>query len=582
MPAAEPARQRRSRFRIILLVWLVLLGASDIVRWLNPIAYAPGPDESSLLLHAVRDTAELTAAPPVRFAYKVWQPDSSKDPETIVLVHGSPGDAEVFNGLGPLLARRYRVLAPDLPGFGGSSHAVPDYSIRAHARYLLQWLDSLHIANAHLVGFSMGGGVAEEVSRQAPGRIRSLILLSGIGVQEDELLGDYYLNHTIHGLQLAAIWLLREGTPHFGWLDDATLGIPYARNFYDSDQRPLRAALIAWNGPTLILHGQDDPLVPIDAAREHARIVPQAELVLFPGDHFMTFMHPGELAGPLLDFVGRVDQGKGVLRAAAEPARVVAAGQPFDASQTHHAAGFGLFIAMCLIALATLVSEDLTCIGTGIMVARGSIGFWPGTIACFAGIVMGDIIFFALGRLLGRPVLERPPLSWIVRAKSLDGAVAWFKERGPVLVFVTRFLPGFRVPVYVAAGVLHAGAWTFVGWFFLAAAAWTPAVVWLSARFGQQMVSMLHRSDGAWPALLLSGLVVFLLVRFGLPLFTYRGRRMMVSKWRRLTHWEFWPMWAFYPPIALYVLYLAVRYRSLTLFTAVNPAIPGGGFVGES
>src|SRR5882672_11483813 len=85
-----------------------------------------------------------------------------------------------------------------------------------------------------------------------------------------------------------------------------------------------------------------------------------------------------------------------------------------------------------------------------------------------------------------------------------------------------------------------------------------------------------------WPALLIAGTVVFLIVRFGLPLSTYRGRRLLVSRWRRLTRWEFWPMWAFYPPIALYVLYLGVRYRSLTLFTAVNPAIPGGGFVGES
>jgi hypothetical protein len=85
-----------------------------------------------------------------------------------------------------------------------------------------------------------------------------------------------------------------------------------------------------------------------------------------------------------------------------------------------------------------------------------------------------------------------------------------------------------------------------------------------------------------WPALLIAGTVVFLIVRFGLPMFTYRGRRLLVSRWRRLTRWEFWPMWAFYPPIAIYVLYLGVRYRALTLFTAVNPAIPGGGFVGES
>lgn len=580
---SDAPRRRWRPFRSLLLAWLVLLAGSHIVRRLRHSEGTARPGESIVLLTAVKDTALVQSHAPVRLAYRAWGPDSAGPAATVILVHGSPGDAEAFDGLGPLLAARYRVIAPDLPGFGGSTIDVPDYSIRAHARYLLQLLDSLHLRDAHLVGFSMGGGVIEEMARQAPGRVASLTLLSGIGVQESELLGDYYLNHTIHGLQLAAIWLLREGTPHFGWLDDAMLGVPYARNFYDSDQRPLRGVLSSWNGPVLILHGLEDPLVPIAAALEHARIVPQAELVLFPGDHFMTFMHPEELAGPLRDFLGKVDRGQGVARSAADPARLAAAAQPFDPRRTHQAAGFGLVIAMFLIALATLVSEDLTCIATGIMVARGSIGYLPGTIACLVGIFVGDVIFFALGRLLGRPVLETPPLSWIVRAKSLNGAVAWFKERGPVLVFVTRFLPGLRVPTYVAAGVLHTGAWTFVGWFFLAALVWTPAVVWLAARFGQQMVTWLRASEGmTWPALLIAGTVVFLIVRFGLPLFTFRGRRLMVSRWRRLTRWEFWPMWAFYPPIFLYVLYLGVRYRALTLFTAVNPAIPGGGFVGES
>jgi hypothetical protein len=51
---------------------------------------------------------------------------------------------------------------------------------------------------------------------------------------------------------------------------------------------------------------------------------------------------------------------------------------------------------------------------------------------------------------------------------------------------------------------------------------------------------------------------------------------------RKVPRWEFWPAWAAYLPLAPYFLYLAAKYRSLTLFTASNPGIPGGGFVGES
>lgn len=49
-----------------------------------------------------------------------------------------------------------------------------------------------------------------------------------------------------------------------------------------------------------------------------------------------------------------------------------------------------------------------------------------------------------------------------------------------------------------------------------------------------------------------------------------------------LSFFEFWPMWAFYPPVFLYVLWLMVRYRGILLPTAANPSFPGGGFFGES
>lgn len=49
-----------------------------------------------------------------------------------------------------------------------------------------------------------------------------------------------------------------------------------------------------------------------------------------------------------------------------------------------------------------------------------------------------------------------------------------------------------------------------------------------------------------------------------------------------LSFFEFWPMWAFYPPVALYAVWLMLRHRGVLLPTAANPSFPGGGFVGES
>jgi hypothetical protein len=67
-----------------------------------------------------------------------------------------------------------------------------------------------------------------------------------------------------------------------------------------------------------------------------------------------------------------------------------------------------------------------------------------------------------------------------------------------------------------------------------------------------------------------------------LPFLTWRRRRLLDSSWVRLSRWEFWPPWAAYAPVLCYVIGLAARHRSLTVFTAANPAIPAGGFIGES
>jgi hypothetical protein len=82
--------------------------------------------------------------------------------------------------------------------------------------------------------------------------------------------------------------------------------------------------------------------------------------------------------------------------------------------------------------------------------------------------------------------------------------------------------------------------------------------------------------------LLLVGTGIFLLVRSITKLATFSGRRAIVRRWKLLYRWEFWPPYFFYPPVIVYIAYLGLRFRSWTLFTAANPAITAGGFVGES
>src|SRR5215813_12105128 len=177
----------------IFAFYLILLMASHLTRLFqkeNPVS------PESLTVEVQAFDGDKTLDKRVRLAYREFttsnsqqsnQVNNTKDSRpVVVLLHGSPGNAKDFNSLAPMLAKNFRVIRPDLPGFGDSSHNVPDYSTRAHAHYVLALLDALGVERAHVVGFSMGGGVALNMADIAPERISSLTMLSSIGVQEME------------------------------------------------------------------------------------------------------------------------------------------------------------------------------------------------------------------------------------------------------------------------------------------------------------------------------------------------------------------------------------------------------------
>jgi membrane protein DedA with SNARE-associated domain len=240
-------------------------------------------------------------------------------------------------------------------------------------------------------------------------------------------------------------------------------------------------------------------------------------------------------------------------------------------------------LALTALALATLVSEDLACIAAGLLVAAGKLSFGPATVACFAGIFGGDLLLVLAGRILGRGVLERWPLRGRVSIEAVARAQRWFERRGAWVILASRFMPGTRLPTYVGAGMLRMPWSRFVPWFALACALWTPLLVGAAAVAGDAVSGWFETWAHLSVWLALAGVVVWVSVKLGVQTATWRGRRLLLGRWRRLTRWEFWPRWAVYPPVVLYCLWLAVRHGGATVFTAVNPGMgAGGGLVGES
>ena len=108
--------------------------------------------------------------------------DVEKNSFPIVLAHGSPGSGDDLAKLTAKLKGKRRMIVPDLPGFGNSTHEIADYSIRAHAIYLEELLDQLEIEKVHLVAHSMGGGVVLNLAQMGPQRVASITMVSAIGV----------------------------------------------------------------------------------------------------------------------------------------------------------------------------------------------------------------------------------------------------------------------------------------------------------------------------------------------------------------------------------------------------------------
>ena len=101
--------------------------------------------------------------------------------EALLLIHGMAGSSDTWRAVMPRLAKNYRVIAPDLLGHGASAKPRGDYSLGAFAVWLRDLLDELGIAQATIIGQSLGGGVAMQFVYQHPDYCRRLVLIASGG-----------------------------------------------------------------------------------------------------------------------------------------------------------------------------------------------------------------------------------------------------------------------------------------------------------------------------------------------------------------------------------------------------------------
>ena len=447
-----------------------------------------------------------------------------------------------------------------------------DSSARLIAEELLPLLPP---GRVHLVGEGMGGVVALELASAHPDRVASLALVSSPGAQEYTLLGNAVANKFVFFFHHAAFVLVDNLVPHFGWANRLPMNRAYSSVLFDTDLTESRDKLAAWPGPALLVHGEDDWVTPADAARYSARLMPHSRLSLVEGGRTLPDASESAAVAGLRRFQLDVEQG----RAAVRPS-----GRPEALPPLVNTGGARYWILLIVIILCTFVAEDPTCLACGLLVSQGVIDFTSAALACTAGIFVGDMVLYTLGRTLGRGALRHAPLKWIVQEHEIDQMAGWFSSpRGMLVIVSSRFIPASRLPTFITAGLLRLSLPRLGALLFTAALVWTPVLMWLGHTFGPPFMEQFphYKKYAAW--IILGSLAgIWFLTHWVLPALTWKGRRELVMKWRRLTRPSLWSSPALYLPVRLMVVLVSLRLRSLTAFASANPGFGRmGGFIGD-
>ena len=153
-------------------------------------------------------------------------------------------------------------------------------------------------------------------------------------------------------------------------------------------------------------------------------------------------------------------------------------------------AGHKVWLQMVLIVLGTFVLEDAATVLAAMQVQSGTVTLPAALLALYAGIVLGDLGLYGLGALSGQvPMVAR----WVPQSRMRQGR-EWLDGRVFKVVFISRFIPGARLPTYTACGFLHANLRRFALAAVVATLIWTSLLFTVSLKVGALLMEHL----GVW------------------------------------------------------------------------------------
>lgn len=229
----------------------------------------------------------------------------------VVLLHGLMATGDMFRWIIEPLAARFRLIIPDLPGHGHSADVPGPYTVAAMASAVQEALSQRGVSQAHVMGYSHGGTVAQQLARDAPHLVRSLALVATYAhntATRRERLEGWVAPRLVRllGMRRFANLLARPGTgggppmtaDQITWLRNMLTGNDTAKmaqaaaELSGFDSRP-------WLGqihlPTLVISGGHDSAVPAHHASMLAAIEGARTVTIPEAGHTLIWTHADEL-----------------------------------------------------------------------------------------------------------------------------------------------------------------------------------------------------------------------------------------------------------------------------------------------
>jgi 3-oxoadipate enol-lactonase len=227
--------------------------------------------------------------------------------QPLLLIMGLGSTSDMWYRLLPTLSAHYRTILFDNRGVGRSDAPPGPYSITTMASDAAVVMDAAGVGSAHVLGFSMGGFIAQELALHYPGRVQGLILAgTACGGKEAVRAAPEVLvaleargvKTPEEGFRMMASYLYDPSTLPTRIEEDlaASLRTPLQRKSYVAQL----LGIVSWAGshnrlsslaaPVLIIHGESDQLIPPENGRVLAHVIANAKVVMIPraGHMFMT------------------------------------------------------------------------------------------------------------------------------------------------------------------------------------------------------------------------------------------------------------------------------------------------------